>query len=210
MKQLVIIGAGGFGREVFAWARQSEGFGTEWMVKGFIDDNPDTLKGFSTPAKWLGRIEDHNPAADEVFVCAIGNPSIKRRCYERIEQRGGIFITLVHRTALIGDTVNLGAGSILCPYSVVSGYNLIGKGVVVNMHATVDHDANIGDWTQVNCHCDLTGGVQVGSEVWFSSHVAVSPGVRIGDRAFLGIGTVVLRDVEADTKVFGVPARRLE
>jgi sugar O-acyltransferase (sialic acid O-acetyltransferase NeuD family) len=210
MKQLIIIGAGGFGREVLAWARQSSGFGEAWSVKGFIDDNPEAMAGLQVPAQWLGRIEDHQPAADEVFVCAMGVPAMKRRCFERIEARGGQFITLIHRTALVGDQVKLGAGVILCPYAVVSGYNVLGKGVVVNMHATVDHDANVGDWTQINCHCDLTAGVQVGSEVWFSSHVAVAPRLRIGDRAYLGIGSAILRDVEADTKVFGVPARRVE
>lgn len=210
MKQLIIIGAGGFGREVLAWARQSEGHGTEWVVKGFIDDNPATLAGLNTPAPWIGTIEDHRPASDEVFICAIGIPTQRRKCYERIESRGGRFITLVHRTALIGDRVSLGDGVILCPYSVVSGYNNIGKGVVVNMHATVDHDANVGDWTQVNCHCDITGGAQVGSEVWFGSHVAIAPRIRVGDRAYLGIGSAILRDVDADTKVFGLPARRVE
>ena len=210
MKQLIIIGAGGFGREVLAWARQSIGHGEEWVIKGFIDDNPDTLTGLRVPAPWLGRIEDHQPSADEVFICAIGIPVLRRKCYERIEARGGRFITLIHRTAVVGDEVSLGTGVILCPYAIVSGYNQIGKGVVVNMHATIDHDANVGDWTQVNCHCDITGGVQVGSEVWFSSHVAVAPRIRIGDRAYLGIGSAILRDVEPDTKVFGVPARRVE
>lgn len=210
MKQLIIIGAGGFGREVLAWARQSLGCGEAWTVKGFIDDNVEAIAGLHVPAPWLGRIEDHQPAADEVFVCAMGVPAIKRRCFERIEARGGQFITLIHRTAVVGDQVKLGAGVILCPYAVVSGYNVIGKGVVVNMHATVDHDANVGDWTQINCHCDVTAGVQVGSEVWFSSHVAVAPRLKIGDRAYLGIGSAILRDVEADTKVFGLPARRVE
>jgi len=210
MKQLIIIGAGGFGREVLAWARQSLGCGEAWTVKGFLDDNIEAIAGLHVPAPWLGRIEDHQPAADEVFVCAMGVPAIKRRCFECIEARGGQFITLIHRTAVVGDQVKLGAGVILCPYAVVSGYNVIGKSVVVNMHATVDHDANVGDWTQINCHCDVTAGVQVGSEVWFSSHVAVAPRLRIGDRAYLGIGSAILRDVEADTKVFGLPARRVE
>jgi acetyltransferase-like isoleucine patch superfamily enzyme len=78
------------------------------------------------------------------------------------------------------------------------------------MHSSVAHDATVDNWTQINCHCDLTGGVRVGQEVWFGSHVCLVPGVKIGDRAYLGIGTVVLRDVDPDTKMFGVPARRLE
>ncbi len=210
MKQLIIIGAGGLGREVLAWARESAGHGVNWVIKGFLDDNLDAFGGRRVPAPLLGRLADHRPAPDEVFVCAIGAPSVRRRCCEQIEARGGALITLVHRTAVLGDEVRIGAGSILCPYTVVSGYNRIGKGVVINMHSTVDHDAQIGDWVQINCHCDITADVQVEEEVWFSSHVAVAPRLRIGKRAYLGIGAAVLRDVEADEKVFGVPARRVE
>jgi sugar O-acyltransferase (sialic acid O-acetyltransferase NeuD family) len=210
MRKLVIIGAGGLGREVLCWARQSVGHGEDWVVKGFVDDNPDAFGGRRVSAPLLGTLRDYQPASDEVFVCAIGTPEVRRRCCETIEGRGGVLHTLVHRTAILGDEVQLGPGAILCPYAIVSGYNRLGKGVIVNLHSSVDHDANVGDWVQINCHCDLTADVQVGDEVWFSSHVTVSPRVKIGARAYLGIGAVILRDVLPDEKVFGVPARRVE
>jgi sugar O-acyltransferase (sialic acid O-acetyltransferase NeuD family) len=210
MKQLLILGAGGLGREVLAWARQSEGHGVDWAIKGFLDDNAQALSGFRTPAPWIGTIRDHQPSEDEVFICAVGNPAIKRRCYEIIEARGGHFISLIHRTAILGDSVELSPGVILCPYSIVSGYSSLGKGVIVNLHASVDHDASVGDWSQINCHCDVTANARIGREVWLSSHVTVAPGVSVGDGAYLGVGAAVLRNVEPGTKVFGVPARRIE
>lgn len=210
MKQLLIIGAGGLGREVLAWARQSEGHGVDWEIKGFLDDNEQALAGFRTPAPWIGTIQGHQPAENEVFICAVGNPAIKRRCYETIEARGGRFISLIHRTAIMGDSVELSPGVILCPYSVVSGYNRLGKGVVVNLHATVDHDASVGDWSQINCHCDVTASVRIGREVWLSSHVLIAPSLNIGDGAYIGAGSAVLRDVDPGSKVVGVPARRIE
>jgi len=210
MKQLLIIGAGGLGREVLAWARQSEGHGVDWQIKGFLDDNAQALAGFRTPAPWLGTISEHQPTESEVFVCAVGNPVIKRRCYETIEARRGRFISLLHRTAILGDSVELSPGVILCPYSIVSGYNRIGKGVIVNLHASVDHDAMVGDWSQINGHCDITANAQIGREVWLSSHVTVAPGICIGDGSYIGAGSTVLRNVEPGEKVFGVPARRIE
>lgn len=180
------------------------------MVKGFLDDNPDALGERRVPAPLLGRLQDYQPAEDDVFVCAIGTPAVRRKCCEIVEARGGQLHTLVHRTVVLGDEVLLGPGTILCPYSIVSGYNRLGKGVIVNLHSSVDHDAMVGDWVQINCHCDVTADVEVSEEVWFSSHVTVAPRVKIGARAYLGIGAVVLRDVLADEKVFGIPARRVE
>jgi sugar O-acyltransferase (sialic acid O-acetyltransferase NeuD family) len=210
LPKLVIVGAGGFGREMLAWARQSVQFEREWTIKGFIDDNVDALTGKNSPGKVLGTVRDHVPAADEIFVCAIGTPSLKRRCTELLLGRGAKFTQLIHRSAIVGDGVMLSEGVILCPYTVVSANNRLGRGVAVNLHSTIDHDANIGDWSQVNCHCDVTGGVQIGREVFVGSSVAIVPGVTIGDAAYLGIGAVVLRDVEPGAKVFGVPARRTE
>jgi hypothetical protein len=91
LPQLIILGAGGFGREMVAWARQSEQFGREWTLKGFLDDNEAALAGKATPAPWLGRIQDHQPREEEVFVCAIGIPAIKRRISELLASRGARF-----------------------------------------------------------------------------------------------------------------------
>lgn len=207
LPQLVIVGAGGFGREILAWARQSLQFEREWTIKGFIDDNLDALEGKNNPSAMLGTIKDYQPASDEVFICAMGIPVIKRRCSELLMSRGARFTRLVHRTAVLGDNVEMAEGVVLCPYTVVSANNRLGRGVAINLHSSVDHDASVDDWSQVNCHCDLTGAVQVGKEVFIGSSVSIIPGVKVGDGAYLGAGSVVLRDVPAGAKVFGVPAR---
>lgn len=208
-RRLVIIGAGGFGREMLAWAQQSTQIGRDWEIKGFIDDNLNALDGKSPRAPLLGRIADYAPAVEDVFICALGVPEFKKRCSELIAQRGGVFTQLFHRTAVVGHNVEMGEGVVLCPFVVVSANNRLGRGVALNLHATVDHDANVGDWSQINCHCDLTAAVEVGSEVFLGSRVSVIPNVKIGDRAFVGAGSVVLRDVPAGAKVVGSPARRI-
>jgi len=135
LPQLVIIGAGGFGREVVAWAQQSLQIGRDWEFKGVIDDNLEAFAHRPSPGRLLGRIEDYQPAADEVFVCAIGVPAIKRRVSELIASRGGRFTRLVHRTAVLGHEVDLAEGVILCPQAVVSANNRLGRGVAINLLA---------------------------------------------------------------------------
>jgi sugar O-acyltransferase (sialic acid O-acetyltransferase NeuD family) len=204
MKNLVIIGAGGFGREMLSWARQST---EDWTVKGFVDDNLAALAGFKKNVPLLGAVWDYVPARDDWFVCAMGKIEFKRRCIESLLARGARFANVIHASAVVGEDARLGVGVILCPHSVVSPDTQLEDFVTVNLHSTVAHDAIVGKWSQLHCHVDVTGGVRLGERVTVGSHASILPGVKIGSDATVGAGSVVMRDVAAGTTVFGVPAR---
>jgi acetyltransferase-like isoleucine patch superfamily enzyme len=74
----------------------------------------------------------------------------------------------------------------------------------------IGHDAVIGDFSTISSLCGVLGNVKIGNRVFLGSHAVILPSVSIGDNAYVGAGSVVIRNVKANTKVFGNPARRYD
>lgn len=206
VKRLIIIGAGGFGREVLAWARQCGECGVEWSPAGFIDDNLSALDGFETGVEILGSIADFQPGPDDVFICAIGTPAIKRIAVEKIASLGGVFINLLHPTAVIGERVQLGVGVILCPHAILTADIRIGDHSAFNLFTAIGHDVQVGSHCQLHSYSEATGGVILEDEVLLGTHSTVLQNKRVGEGAIVGAGSVVLQNVPAGTTVVGTPA----
>ncbi len=210
MKKVIIVGAGGFGRELHNWLGDVLKRGkTQWEFKGFLDDNLNALKDFSIEEKVIGTIDDWVPSPDEVFLCGLGNPKMKKYCCQLLLERGAVFETLIHPTAIVGRNVNIGCGSVICPRVNLTCDVNIGAFVTMNVNSGMGHDASIGSWSTVSAYCDITGWVKIGSGVFIGSHATVLPKIRVGDNAVIGAGSTVVINVAEHTTVFGVPAKRL-
>ena len=147
LKHLIIIGVGGFAREVYWHAQDSLGYGTEWDLKGFLDGDvklpEEEYQKLELPV--LGDINSYHIEEDDVFICAIGDPAIKKKLIEIILQRDGKFINLIHKTAIIHGNAKMGVGNILCPWSYVFDHAVVGNYVTFNCQSGLGHDAVIGD-----------------------------------------------------------------
>ena len=102
MKHLIIIGARGAGREAYDRAPSFCGYGTEFDIKGFLDDKADALDGMPGYPPILSSVEDYSPKPDEVFICALGDPHWRQVYADKILRKGGEFISLIDKTATIG------------------------------------------------------------------------------------------------------------
>jgi sugar O-acyltransferase (sialic acid O-acetyltransferase NeuD family) len=210
MKNLLIIGAGGFGREVYSWAYDMPEYNVEWQIAGFIDDDLSALKGYNYPVGVVSTLQDYIVQPNDIFVCAIGKPQTKQTCIDIIKEKGANhFANIIHPTAVVAKNVKLGEGVILCPMVVINADAILGNFATINNHSNVGHNSVIGDWTQVSGYCDITGGVTIGQHVFFGSSAAVLPGVKIGDNVIIGAGSIVVKNIEANSTVFGNPAKKI-
>jgi sugar O-acyltransferase (sialic acid O-acetyltransferase NeuD family) len=206
MKDLVIIGAGEFGREVQVWSSQAIEAGAGFRLKGFLDGRSDALAGFDVGIGVVGTVDEYQPRPNDVFICAIGTPRVKRRVFESLGARGGQFMTLRHPTALVGSRVTIGDGCILAPYTQMSCDIRVGRLVTFGTFSNAGHDTRIGDFVQISGSCELNGRVTIADDAFLGSHATILPRGTVGAGAYVGAGSVVLRRVRPRTKVFGNPA----
>ncbi|MCL1981576.1 MAG: acetyltransferase [Clostridiales bacterium] len=210
MKKLIIIGAGGFGREVLQYALDIKEAGTaDWEIAGFLDDNTNSLLGYDCGYEVIGAIEGHTVSSENVYICAIGDPKTKLRIGRRFLSEGAEFINVVHPEAYVARNCKMGVGVVLCPNSTVTTDAALGSFVAVDVNSICSHDVKIGDGCTISHFCDLTGFTVLGEGVFLGSHAAVCPSVKVGDYAKLGAGAVAIRDVEAYATVVGVPAKKI-
>ena len=206
MKNLIIIGAGGFGRELFSAAREALGFGEQFRVKGFLDANPAALDGFSDYPSILDSPEGYVPQPGDAFITALGSIASRRRCAELVEGRGGEFIPVIHRSASLGQNVAVGAGSFIAHNVVLTADITVGRHADIFHGTEIGHDSSVGDFAHVYALCSVGGAVKIGRGAAVYPGARIVPRRTVGDGAVVGIGSVVLLNVKPGATVFGNPA----
>ena len=208
MKGLVIIGAGGMGRTLYDMARESIGYGENYTIKGFIDDNLSALDGFSGYPPLLSTIADYQPSADDIFVCSIGGQA-RRKCMEEIIGRGGEFLTMIHKTVRLGTNVEVGSGTVIGAFTTIGADAKVGCYNLIQSYTVIGHDCRIGDWNRIDTHVTLVGGTIVEEEADIHTMAMINHNVTVESHSRVAACSFVIRRVKSGTTVMGNPAKRL-
>lgn len=211
MKHLIIIGVGGFAREVHWHAQNSLGYGDEWNIKGFLDGDVrlEAREYKKLPLPLCGDVGEYKIQKDDVFVCAIGDCAARERLTDIMEKKGATFINLIHRTALIAPTAKLGHGCILAPFCIVQPEVVAGNHTVMNICSGLGHDAKVGNYCSFMAGGGLMGYASVGNRVYMADGAKALPHAVIEDDAYVGVDSVVFKRVRNGQKVFGNPAMQI-
>lgn len=209
MKNLLIIGAGGCGREVLQWVKDINEKELTWNIKGFLDDDMYALDGKKCSVSVIGTTDSYVIKPEDEFICCIGNSAVRKEVVDKMKAKGAVFTSVIHPTAIVADFCTLGDGIILYPFSLISDNAFIGDGCIINMHSTIAHDSTLGEYCTISAHCDVTGMCRLGDRVFMGSCSNMVPMSKIGDDVFICAGSTVMSRVKAGVKVLGTPARKV-
>ena len=206
---LVIIGAGGFGREVLDIVEALEAAGQRLDFRGFLDDGEvDHERLARRGAALLGvssSVADH---ADH-YVIGVGDGLVRAQIADALERSHAVASTLVHPSATIGGDTTLASGCIVAAGARLTTNVRLGEHVDVHVNATIGHDCRLHDFVSVLPGANVGGEVTLGRGSTVGSGAIILPGLEIGVGAYVGAGAVVTKDVEPGATVAGVPARPL-
>lgn len=212
MKHLIIIGARGWGREVYATAIGTKAYcNGEYDVKGFLDSKADALDGLKGDyPPILGAPETYEIQEDDIFFVAMGEPKWRKYYAEIMEQKGATFMTIIAEGAIVNTTAIIGNGSFVSARSFVSDNVVLGKHTAILSLVTLGHDVKVGAYSTIEAYSFLGGYAEVGQESVMHVRSTLIAHKKIGHQVSVGSGSVVMRNVKDRLHVFGNPAQKID
>jgi sugar O-acyltransferase (sialic acid O-acetyltransferase NeuD family) len=208
MEKIVIVGAGGFGREVKMLIDQINLKESKYEFIGYYDDGfkMGTVINFN---EVLGSIEDLANIDCEInVVIAVGAPHVKRKLVEKLTNSKISFPTLIHPTVLIGDEfVSIGKGCIICASTIITCNIDIKDFVILNLMCTVGHNTVINSFASFMPSVNISGEVVIHEEVYVGTGAKIINQLEIGKQTIVGAGAVVSKTLPEKCTAVGIPAK---
>lgn len=212
MKDLIIFGASGFGREV-AWAvERINKVEPTWNLLGFMDDNNDIQQSEINGYKVLGKTADVGKYPDAYYVCAVGASKVREKIVDNMKKVNADikFGTVIDPSVEMSDLVSIGEGTIICAHTIITVNISIGNHVIINLDCTVGHDAIIQDFVTMYPSVNVSGITNIGHAVELGTGMQIIQGKIIGDYTIIGAGAVVTKNIPSKCTAVGSPAKPIK
>ena len=211
MKDMVIYGAGGLGREVAQMLEDINAREPRWSVLGFLSDDPALQGTISGDLPVIGSSEWVRARTQPIsVVVAVGSPALKYRLMQRVRGPLTTFPTMVHPSVTMGRRVSLGEGTVVGAGTVFTVDIQVGAFVTVGIGCTISHDDVLRDFATLAPGVNVSGNVTVGEGSDLGTGSQVIQGITIGEWSIVGAGAVVCRDLSSNVTAVGVPAKAIK
>lgn len=206
-KDLIIIGSGGHSRVIID-AAESIGFN----IIGIIDINFQGIKENILNYPVLGDLTvlnkfDSNTTA--LFI-AIGDGIQRLEQYSSAKKNGYFIPTIIHPSTIMSKHFNIGEGVFINAGVIINADVQIGDNSIINTGTILDHEVKLGVNSHIGPGCKISGRVHIGNNTFIGTGTSIIDKIHVGDNVIIGAGSVIIRNVENNTKVAGVPGRRIK
>ncbi len=212
MKKLVLIGASGYGREVYDMLERINQKENTYNIIGFIDDDKSLWGKMINGVKVLGGIEylKSNYLNERIYAAiTIASADVKRKIVRELDNYV-IWESLIDPTAIISKYCNIGKGTLIGAFSQIGPNSQIGDFCSILYACNVGHDAVLEDYVSAMDYCDITGHAHLEEGAYLGSSVAILPDIRICKNSVIGGGAVVVKDLIEQGTYTGVPAKLMK
>lgn len=203
-KQLVIIGAGGHAKVVLDTAYEC-GWQNIMVLDDYANDEQSLLDLPITGKSDL--IGNSILPSQHILILAIGNNSIRAKMHQQFKQQGFDFATLIHPRAIVSRFAQIEEGSVVFAQAVIQAQARIGKSVIINTAASIDHDCCIDDFAHISPHAALAGNTHIGTQTWVGIGAVTRQGIHIGRCCIIGAASAVVSNIADGIQAYGVPAK---
>lgn len=206
--KVLIVGAGGLGREVHQYALETIDENS-FELFGYLDDSPErpTQQGATLALPVVGDVHFHEPKPEHRYIMAIGDPVTRSNVTQTLLAKGATFMALIHPLSYIASSAKVGDGCIVAPFATLGAGAVLEPFTHLHFYASCAHDTRVGPFASFSPYAVANGQSSIGECVFLGTRATVNPAKKVGAFAKVTAGSVVYRDIPADSIADGNPAK---
>jgi sugar O-acyltransferase (sialic acid O-acetyltransferase NeuD family) len=210
-KDIIIVGAGGLGREVLWLLEELNSKNTVWNITGFVDDNENLQGVFINNCPVLGTVDWLVKYRNRLsVVCCIAKPKIRERIIYKLQKNPNIdFPNIIAEGVRCSNRVHFGKGNIICLSSTLTVDIHMGDFNIINPACTIGHDVKINNYNTLYPGVNISGNVDLGNHIEIGTGSQIIQGLDICDNVIIGAGSVIIKDIIDQGTYVGAPVRKV-
>jgi sugar O-acyltransferase (sialic acid O-acetyltransferase NeuD family) len=212
MQNVVVLGAGGFGRETLDILIAQNKTSKRWRILGFIDENPKLKGRLLNGYPILGSFDwfSKKNIKEIQAICAVGENASRKKVVKKAKSVGLKFASAIHPTVVMTDFVTLGEGIVICAGCILTNQITIGNHTIINLDVTIGHDTIIEDFCTLSPGVHISGRNRIREGVSIGTGAVTIQGITIGRWSIIGAGAVVVKDIPDKVVAVGIPAKPIK
>ena len=197
MKNIIIVGAGGFAKELYNYIITDieKKVLNNYLIKGFLDVNEEAFINMKVDSIYLGDENSYQIGNNDEFIVAIGNIKLREKIIKKLKNLNAKFFTYIHNSVIVANNAIIGEGVIVCPNSIIQANAVVMDYCVINIFSSIGHDSKIGENSILSPYCTLNGNVSTGCNLFMGTRSTILLGIKVGNSCTISAHTALKNDI---------------